>query len=385
MTVEGATDPTFIGWLAASVAIYWASPLRFRAEALIATTAAFLALVDPVSLGVLTAMTALVLLAARVEGAGRGAWIIGAMATIVAVLFAFKAVDPARGLFGAGGLVIPLGLSFYALRCEHVLVERYLDEIAPPQPRQLLAYLFFLPTIVAGPVHRYPGFTAQADTPLDWRRVSGALERILYGYAKIVVISNYLLNAKLFAMLKPHFAESSAAYQYLDCLHFGLNLYFQFSGYSDIAIGVALLLNRVVMENFDFPFLRTNLVDFWRSWHMSVTSWCREYVFTGVYALTRERSLGMLATMLAIGLWHGLTLNFVAWGLYHGLGIVASQFWSGTVLRRRRFVGLPGLLVSLAGWFVTFNFVIVGFAWTKEQDLASALGVFRTFLRGVGV
>jgi alginate O-acetyltransferase complex protein AlgI len=352
---------------------------------LIATTAAFLALADPLSLGVLVAMTALVLFASRAEGANRGPWTIGAMAAIVAVLFAFKAVDPARGLFGTGGLVIPLGLSFYALRCLHVLVERYLDEIAPPQPRQLLAYLFFLPTIVAGPVHRYPGFTAQAETPLDWRRVSAALERILYGDAKIVVISNYLLNAKLFAMLKPQFAESSAAYQYLDCLHFGLNLYFQFSGYSDIAIGVALLLNKVVMENFDFPFVRTNLVDFWRSWHMSVTSWCREYIFAGVYALTRQRSLGMLATMLAIGLWHGVTLNFVAWGLYHGLGIVASQFWAAAVLRRRRLVGVASLLVSLGGWFVTFNFVIIGFAWTKEPDLASALEVFRTFLRGAGV
>ena len=73
------------------------------------------------------------------------------------------------------------------------------------------------------------------------------------------------------------------------------------------------------MENFDWPLLRTNLVDFWRTWHISVTSWCRQYVFTGVYAASPgSGALGMVATMLAIGLWHGLTLNFVAWGLYHG-------------------------------------------------------------------
>ena len=237
-------------------------------------------------------------------------------------------------------------MSFYALRCLHVLIESYLDEIQPPPPRELLAYLFFLPTIVAGPVHRYPPFAAQEPPSIDGPRVSEALERILYGYAKIVVISNYLLSAKLFPALKQQVAASSAAYQYLDCLDFGLNLYFQFSGYSDIAIAFALLLGRTVMENFDWPLLRTNLVDFWRTWHISVTSWCRHYVFTGVYAASRQRWLGMVATMLAIGLWHGLTLNFVAWGLYHGLGIVATQLWSATVLRHRQFSGPANLALS---------------------------------------
>ena len=137
-----------------------------------------------------------------------------------------------------------------------------------------------------------------------------------------------------------------------------------------------------MIENFDWPLLRTNLLDFWRTWHISVTSWCREYVFTGVYAAARQRWLGLVATMLAIGLWHGLTLNFVAWGLYHGLGIVATQWWSNSVLRRQRFSGAAGLAVSAAGWFVTFNFVIIGFAWTKEPDLASSLAVLRLLLTG---
>ncbi len=385
MNVAGATDITFLGWLIAAAAIYWMSPARLRSSVLVATTAAFLAMADPLSLGVLAAFTAIVLVTARRQGGNRGAWTAGAITVIVVVLFAFKALDPGRGLGGGHRLVIPLGLSFYTLRCLHVLVELSLQEIAPPTPRQLLAYLFFLPTIVAGPVHRYPAFTAQDGMPLDARRVSLALERILYGYAKIVVVSNYLLTARLFPALKMRFVEHSAAYQYLDCLDFGLNLYFQFAGYSDIAIGFALLFGKVVMENFDWPLLRTNPVDFWRTWHMSVTSWCREYVFTGVYALTRQRALGMVATMLAIGLWHGLTLNFVAWGLYHGVGIVVTQFWTSKVLRRRRFEGAANLLLTAAGWFLTFNFVMIGFAWTKEPTLAASLTVFRIFLTGGAV
>ena len=385
MNVVGATDITFLGWLIAAAAIYWMSPARLRSAVLVATTAVFVALVDPVSLGVLAVFTAIVLVAVRRQGDNRGAWTAGAIAVVVVVLFVFKALDRDRGLFGGRGLVIPLGLSFYALRCIHVLVERSLEEIAPPTPRQLLAYLFFLPTIVAGPVHRYPEFTAQDDARLDARRLSLAFERILYGYAKIVVVSNYLLSARLFPMLKMQVVEHGAAYHYFDCLDFGFNLYFQFAGYSDIAIGFALLLGKVVMENFEWPLLRTNLVEFWRTWHMSVTSWCRDYVFTGVYAFTRQRAVGMVATMLAIGLWHGLTLNFVAWGLYHGVGIVATQLWTSTVLRRRRFDGAANLLLMAGGWFLTFNFVMIGFAWTKEPTLAASLTVFRIFLTGGGV
>lgn len=113
-----------------------------------------------------------------------------------------------------------------------------------------------------------------------------------------------------------------------------------------------------------------------------MTSWCREYIFTGVYALARQRWLGMVATMLAIGLWHGLTLNFVAWGLYHGLGIVLTQLWTSSVLRRQHLDGAANLLLTAAGWFFTFNFVMIGFAWSKEPNLAASIAVFRIFLGG---
>ena len=383
MTVGGATDPAFLAWLVGAVVAYWLAPGTIRTEVLVAVTAAFLAFADPLSLAVLSALAAVVFVATHRRGANRGAWLVGAMGLVAVVLFAFKAYDPERGVV-AGGVAIPLGLSFYTLRCLHLLIECYLDELPPPPPRQLLAYLFFLPTSVAGPVHRYPPFVAQTPPTIDRRRISLAAERILYGYVMIVVVSDYLLTARLFPYLKSRVAATGAAFQYLDCLDFGLNLYFQFTGYSEVAIAFSLLLGKEVMENFDRPLLRTNVIEFWRTWHMSVTSWCREYVFTGVFALARQRWLGMVATMLAIGLWHGLTLNFVAWGLYHGLGIVVTQLWTQNVLRRRHLSGAATLMVGLAGWFVTFNFVMLGFAWTKEPTLAASFAVFRIFLMGGG-
>ncbi|MGD9904326.1 MAG: MBOAT family O-acyltransferase [Vicinamibacterales bacterium] len=380
MTVTGATDPTFLGWLIATVIVAWIVPARVRPDAAAVMTATFLGLADPRSLVVLAALTLIVIVATRRGGRPGSRWMPGAMGLVVVVLFAFKALDPVRGLLD-GGLVIPLGLSFYTLRCLHVLIECHLGELQPPAPRLLLAYLFFLPTIVAGPVHRLPAFAAERPQ-LDWPRFSAALERILYGYAMIVVISNYLLSDKLFPAMKPRFAPASAAYQYLDCLDFGLNLYFQFAGYSSIAIGFALLLGHRVMENFDRPLLRTNLAAFWRAWHVSVTGWCRDYVFSAVFATTRRRWAGLVATMLAVGVWHGLSLNFVAWGLYHGVGLVVSQAWTGRILGQRTRGGTAAAALAVGGWLVTFNFVMIGFAWTKEPDLASALAVFRIFLAG---
>jgi alginate O-acetyltransferase complex protein AlgI len=376
MTLSGATDPAFVGWLVVAVAAYWAAPARSRSAVLAATTAAFMAAADARSLVILGVFTAIVVAATRRHGLST----LAAMVGVVVVLFGFKAVDPERGLIEAGP-IIPLGLSFYALRCLHVLAEYHLDEIPAPTPRQLVAYLFFLPTIVAGPVHRYPPFVATPPR-LDWPRISLALERLLHGYAKIIIVSNYLLGDKIFPSIKPRFVDTSAAYQYLDCLDVGLNLYLQFSGYSDVAIAVALLFGYEVAENFDWPLLRSNLTDFWRTWHMSVTSWCRQYVFTGVFALTRRRWLGMLATMLSVGVWHGTTLNFLAWGLYHGLGLVATQAWSAAVLKPRRLSPAMSALVTGAGWLITFNFVMIGFAWTKEPTLAASLTVFGRLLHG---
>jgi alginate O-acetyltransferase complex protein AlgI len=382
MSPAGTTDPAFLGWLIAGTAAAAVTPARWRGAAMVAVTVAFLAVADARSLAVLTALTAIVLAVSRVADPRlRSRLSPLAMAATVAVLVGFKALDPERGVVD-GGLVVPLGLSFYTLRCLHVLIECYLEELPPVVPGQLLRYLFFLPTIVAGPVHRYPPFAAETPTRPDRVTLSRALERILYGYAKIVLISTYLLSDKIFPAAKGAVANAGAAYEYLDCLDFGLNLYFQFSGYSDVAIAFALLAGHRVMENFDWPLLRTNLVDFWRSWHISVTSWCREYVFTGVFALSRQRWLGLVATMLAVGVWHGLTLNFVAWGLYHGFGLVATQAWTASILKRRQFAAPANGLLAAVGWFLTFNYVIVGFAWTKEPDLASSLAVFRTLIAG---
>lgn len=380
--MSGPASIEFLAWMAATTGVYWLSPAVLRRYVLVLSTAAVLIYADPKSLLALSAMTAAVCIAARIEGAWKNASLLVACAAILGTLLAFKLLESFSADPSLLDRAVPLGLSYYSLRCIHLLLERYLGQIQRPGMLQTVEYLFFPPTIIAGPIHRYPVFASEAAAKIDPNMVSEALERILYGYVKIVVLSNFVLGAVIFPRAMAGLEPSTAAFQYLDCLNYGLTLYLQFSGYSDIVIGFALLLGHRVMENFSWPLLKPDIVAFWRSWHISLTSLCREYVFTSVYAGTRQAWFGVFATMLAISLWHGLTLNYLAWGLYHGAGVVIFQRWSdstaATILREK----LPLPISRFLGWFLTFQFVMLGFVWTKEKGLSAAIDAYTTLIMG---
>lgn len=363
--------------------MYWLSPKVLRQYILVLSTVGILITGDPRSLLFLSFMTATVCLATQVTGARKAAALLGGCAMTVAVLVGFKLFEPDIASASLIDRFIPLGLSYYSLRCVHLLLERYLGNISRPTIAEVIGYLFFPATIVAGPIHRYPAYVSEIPPQFGSLNLSEGLERILYGYVKIVVLSNYLLSGKLMPWALSAVQPSTAIYQYLDALDYGLTLYLQFSGYSDIAIGFALLLGHRVIENFSWPFLKSNIVEFWRSWHISLTQLCREYVFTSVFAGTRRAWLGILVTMLAISLWHGVTLNYLAWGLYHASGLVIYRLWSnGSMAAHMREV-LPSRVMYFLGWFVTFQFVMLGFIWTKESSLAASLDAYRVLIRGV--
>jgi alginate O-acetyltransferase complex protein AlgI len=381
--MNGVTNTVFAGWVVATVVLYWLAPRRLRHPVLISSTIAVLAYVDLRALWFLIGMTALTGVASRVSARWRDSAVLGAAACVLGVVFAFKLLETMPDMLPSSAVLIPLGLSFYSFRCAHLLIEVYLERINPPDAANLIGYLFFPATIFAGPIHRYPTYVSNSTSHLDAQMVSDGLERILYGYAKIVILSNYLLSSRIMPPLFAEVAVDSAAYHYLGALEYGATLYLQFSGYSDIAIGFALMLGYRVIENFNWPFLRTDINAFWRSWHISLSSWCREYVFTSVHALTRNGTLAALATMLVIGLWHGATLNYLMWGTYHGFGIVVHQAWGRS--RPRAWVRgkLPAPVHALFGWLVTSQFVILSFVWTKDSDFSAALSAYAILL-GIG-
>ena len=373
-----------IEWLllmSITVALFWGLPGALRHYFLIGLSALFLLVHDPLSLLLLLAMATVALLLCR-QPRTSTVQVSGAIVVIVGLLVYFKAGYrlPADGAMGS--LLVPLGLSYYALRVIHLILERHLGRIAVPAATDVARYLLFLPTLSVGPIHRYGPFKRDSDRH---RWVAGdmarGIERIIFGYAKITVLGNFLVSVAFMEYIAPLESTNYALFQYLDCIRYGANLYFQFSGYSDIAIGFSLLLGYHVMENFNNPFMKPNISAFWRVWHISMTSWCREYVYTAVAALTRRPALGAIATLLAIALWHEVSWRYVLWGLYHALGILAWQLFQRYKPPQWQAVGAwPRRAAVILSTVLTLNFVMIGFALTKEATATEGLAVLHSML-----
>lgn len=371
----------WLGWMILTVALFWLFPSRYRFFILAIITLAFLAIYSPASAGLLIFLTLGSYLFTRTEPVhGKNA--ILAIGLVVSVLVAYKLRAHTVSANDIVGAAIPLGLSYYSFRIVHYVLERYKGTV-PRQPlRDYVSYLFFLPSLVVGPIHRYPAFDR------DHRRhhwnaalLSEGLERILYGYVKISFLGNYLVSQVLAHHIDQIHPADGLLNQYLRIVQLSLNLYFQFSGYSDIAIGFARLLGFRIIENFNWPYFARNISEFWRRWHISLTTWCREYMYTTVFSLSRSPAAGALVTLVTIALWHEISLRYIAWGLYHGTGLVIWQQWQ-KVKERIPFTPPRPLRWGLEGLSIIFtvNFVWMGFVFVREPTLLDAAKLYGRFL-----
>ena len=273
-------------------------------------------------------------------------------------------------------------LSFFTLRIIHVLVQWSRGAWPRFPVRGYLTYLAFMPTLKLGPINRFEAYLGD-DNRRRWdlELFSEGLERILHGLAKAIILGNWLLDTRLqlwleAAQLSPWWAA------YLRCSLAFLSVYFRFSGASDVAIGLARLAGYRVAENFTWPLGARNLSEFWRRWHMSLSEWVRDYVYTPVMAETRSTYAGILVGMAVLGLWHEASPRYLAWGLYNGLGIAA---WHGfQSLKPRLAWRLPGLPASLLARALTLHVVVLGYALTSWPTLAEGWKNLRLLL-GWGV
>jgi len=374
---------TWLGWLLGTVAVFWLLPARARKGFLIAVTATFLGIHATLSLAILTLFTLLLYLATRFDRP-RATWSIATAAVMLVTLVLFKLRAVSRADNVVIDTIIPLGLSYYTFRCLHVLFDHYRGTSAKMRPGELLAYLFFLPTIVVGPIHRSPEFIRDHRN-LHWsgEKISEGIERIVSGYFKIAVLGNFLVAARLGNVLQSLDPQHTFLIQYLRMVRIALNLYLQFSGFSDVAIGFGLLLGYRVMENFRWPYLSLNIADFWRRWHISLTSWSRDYVYMPLLGATRRPGLASVASFLMIGLWHELSLRFLFWGLYHATGVLVWQAWQ----RRKRRWKIPVAKTRITKTFanglamlLTVHYVWLGFALVGQPDFRSAVTLLNDLL-----
>lgn len=376
----------WLGWILPALVGFWFAPQALRGLVVATVTFLFLLKVDPYSCGLLSVMSLLCYLSVSPERVDRlRAYV--TIAFIVLILIIFKAMAlqlPAEGGV-VNGAIIPLGLSFYSLRCIHLVLERQRGNIGAVPASTLISYLFFLPTIWVGPINRYAEFDRQNRRHRwDYGLFSRGVERVIYGYVKVVVISGFFLQTYWPYWTSQNLGEQTQLWQYTELVREGLNLYLLFSGYSDVAIGFSLMLGYRIAENFSLPYLARNISEFWRRWHISLTSWSRDYIYNYAVARWRSPSIGVLFSLLTIGAWHELSLRYLAWGVYHWCGIVIWQnFRSFT--RRLSFPELMPVarVLHVLSVLLTLHFVWLGFLLVKQPTFGAMAGTLELLFLGV--
>jgi alginate O-acetyltransferase complex protein AlgI len=265
------------------------------------------------------------------------------------LLFGPPAHNP---LFWAGAF-LPLGISFFTFEFIHYAVDRYRGATPAGKFSEYLAFILFFPTMVAGPIKRYQNFlpTLRSPSRLWTRDWDLGVTRILAGLAKKFVIAD-LLTAMTQHLNRADLAVASRWVLPVWLLAYGMKIYADFSAYSDIAIGSARLFGLRVPENFDWPYLQTDIGQFWRHWHISLYRWLVDYVFIplgGSRCAPPRILVNLFLTMFLSGLWHGAGLHFVVWGLWHGMLLAVHRFWVAWRQGRRALVPRQGSFVILRG------------------------------------
>lgn len=269
--------------------------------------------------------------------------------------------------------VLPVGISFYTFQSLSYTIDVYRGDM---QPRKgLLAFtaaLSFFPQLVAGPILRAKQILPQMHKPMlpDWVNVKHGFLLITVGLMKKTAAD--LLAAPVAAAFDGE-GSVSLLETWTGALAFAGQIYGDFSGYSDMAIGIALLLGFRIPLNFRLPYFALSPVDFWRRWHISLSSWLRDYLYISLGG-KYNRHRNVMITMLLGGLWHGAAWTFVVWGAFHGT-IITATHWLSKIKVFSAFVNPTTIWVRLLTWAFTFYLVLLGWVLFRAQDLGTAFNI----------
>lgn len=378
----------FVAVLVASVLI---TANRWRKLLLLGASYYFYAYWDWRFAGLLLGCTAInYLLAARMESsspAGRR-WLVRVSVVVsLGILVFFKyfgffteSFRAALGLQGEGldhwNIILPVGISFYTFQTLSYTIDVYRGHLRPcARFSDFALYVAFFPQLVAGPIVRASEFLPQLErpVPLTFARAFSGFQQFVFGLFKKVFIAD-----RLALFVDPAFENWEAlggVTLWLVIFAYALQIYCDFSGYSDMAIGAARILGYDFSKNFDHPYLATSIQDFWRRWHISLSSWLRDYLYIPLGGNRRGKArtyVNLMATMLLGGLWHGANWTFVVWGAIHGAALCLDRAITG-----RREGGTQGNSGAgkMLGWATTLLIVMIAWVFFRSPDFDSAGGI----------
>jgi alginate O-acetyltransferase complex protein AlgI len=369
--------------------IVWQLPLRFRDGFIALVSAAFLGWHAPEPVLMLSAWGVAFFFLVRPpaeDGALRrrsyhALLIVG----VLGVLFWFKYWTPLKAAFATTPMeehvIVPLGMSYFTFKLIHYAVEVAKGNIRDRRASTFASYLLLFPIFTAGPIERYDHYLANRETTWSFDSTVVGLTRIIHGLVKKMVIANLMIlehlqgrNARtVLAGLEDLAQWDVASFLFLYFLY----VYFDFSAYSDICIGVSRLFGMRIGENFNFPLVARDINDFWKRWHMSLSGWCQAYVYLPTIGLTRNPYVAVVSTFVVMGLWHTGSLTRIAWGLYQAAGVIAFTKWS-QFKRRRKWKALGRAPWNLAGAPITWSFMAGSAAFlAAEAGSIDAWGALR--------
>ena len=359
------------------LAVYFLTPARFRNAVLLLASLIFYAWGEP--------KYVLLMLASILSGYGfgllqeryrgqKGAKLVCGLSVAVSLSFLlyFKYADFFLENFNAATglgvpllrIALPIGISFYTFQIISYTVDVYRGEPAQKNLIHLAAYVAMFPQLIAGPIVRYSDIAQQLEHRSHPTALAAeGVRRFLIGLGKKILIANQL--GELCSVFRAS-DEKSVLFYWLYAVAFALHIYFDFSGYSDMAIGLGKVFGFHFLENFNYPYISASITEFWRRWHMSLGTWFRDYVYIplGGNRVGRARQLlNILVVWMLTGFWHGAAWNFVVWGLMFAVLLIMEKLWLLKPLSKCR---------PLAHLYVVF-FVVISFVIFNAENMGQAL------------
>ena len=363
--------------------------VRLKNALLLAASLIFYAFGQPVYLPLLLVSVLLnylcgLLAAGRYPRLGVGIAVAGGIGMLAVYKYADFAIGTVNSLFGLSlpltGIALPIGISFFTFQGLSYVIDVYRDRTLVSRSFfKVLLYISYFPQLIAGPIVKYHDIEKEIDarhtTPQE---TALGIRRFICGLAKKLLVSNAMgqMADTVFALPAGEIGMFAA---WTGAVCYTLQIYFDFSGYSDMAIGMGRMFGFHFLENFNYPYASTTIKEFWRRWHISLSTWFRDYLYIPLGGNRKGRGrtwVNRFLVFFATGLWHGASWNFVLWGLWHGLFSVLEDCGALPV---KRFKG------RLTGRVYTLLVVVLGFTLFRADTLAQAGAMFAAMFTGVGL
>lgn len=277
-------------------------------------------------------------------------------------------------------IILPVGISFYTFQSMSYTIDIYRGQLQPIKSRlDFLLYVSFFPQLVAGPIVRASHFLPQTKTYQKWNRniVAIAVPMIIYGFFKKVVLADQLAEFVDNFFRLTDYSNIHSIHAWIAMYAYAFQIFCDFSGYSDIAIGIALLLGFQFPTNFNKPYFACGFSDFWSRWHISLSTWLKDYLYIPLGGSRKGKLrtyLNNMTTMLLGGLWHGASWNFVIWGGLHGLYLNIERLIRGDKKRKEQ---PKNFILRLMGVILTFHLVVIAWVFFRSKNFLQSIQIIK--------